>query len=69
MEAQDINTTNDFGFGVNEYKQLQPILPVIISTKQQAYRTAIWLMFFADFLLDEGTKHTYEQIEKAIANS
>jgi hypothetical protein len=63
-----INTTNDFLVSCSP-RGMAPILPIQIRSKQQAYRTAAYLKLLATALPDEDPPSTYEDVEKAIANT
>ncbi|CRK59053.1 hypothetical protein [Alloactinosynnema sp. L-07] len=64
----DIRTDNDFLLG-SSGASIAPMLPVRITTKQQAYRTAAWLTFMALILPDEPVPSTYDEIHNAIGNT
>jgi hypothetical protein len=61
-------TDNDFWIGSNG-RTLAPTLPIVIGTKQQAYRTAAWLKAMAVVLPDEDEASTYDEVEEAIQNT
>lgn len=61
-------TDNDFMISSNG-RNLAPLLPVQITTKQQAYRTSAWLKTLAVMLPDEDEASTYDEVEKAIQNT
>jgi hypothetical protein len=44
-------------------------MPVYITTKQQAYRTAAHIKLMATLLPDELGEHSYEEVEEAIKNT
>jgi len=61
-------TSNDFMFGGNG-SQVAPLLPLVITTREQAYRTAAWIKAISVILPHEEQEHTYEEIEEAIFNT
>jgi hypothetical protein len=63
-----IETKNDFFFTSNG-KTLYPQFPVIIRTKEQAYRTAAWIKAMAEVLPSDGTNYTFTEIYGAVINS
>lgn len=63
-----IRTDNDFMIGAG-YGRLTPTLPVAITTRQQAYRTAAWIKLMGEMLPDEDPPSSYEDVETAIANT
>ena len=64
----DIRTDNDFAFSGNR-RGIAPTLPVVIHTKQQAYRAAAWIKLMSETLPDENPATSYEDVETAIANT
>ena len=63
-----INTANDFLFGWDG-QTLQPVLPVIITSRDQALRTAAWLKTMAVIFPGGEVDQTFEEIELAIRNT
>ncbi len=63
-----VETNNDFMFGSNG-KEMMPIFPVVIRTRQQAYRTAVWIEVMGIILPNEDEASTYEEIREAIRNT
>lgn len=64
-----IRTTNDFMIGTDG-RQLAAILPVNITTREQAYRTAAWIETMAVTLPTEtDDPPTFEQVREAIRGS
>lgn len=65
----DINTSNDFFFGSNG-REVIPMLPVIIRTKEQAYRTAAYIEMMGMMLPseDEGSVE-YSDVREAVWNT
>jgi hypothetical protein len=63
-----VNKINDFFFGSNG-QTIVPLVPVTITSRQQAFRTAAWLKAMAFSIPDDGSNATYEEIEQAINNS
>lgn len=61
-------TDNDFMISSNG-RNLAPLLPVQITSKQQAFRTAAWLKTLAVILPDEDDASTYDEVESAIENT
>jgi hypothetical protein len=64
----DINTINDFLISTNG-DNLVPLLPVNITTKQQAYRTAAWIKTLAIMLPDEDPATEFDDVQQAIRNT
>lgn len=67
----DINTQNDFLISSNG-ATLAPLLPVNIKSRQEAYRTAAWIVGMAIMLPldpDDPTDPTFEEVRDAIANT
>lgn len=62
--GDNIDTQNDFFFGTNG-DTMGPFLPVVITSKEQAYRTAAWIELMGSMLPAE-TDLTYEQVRQAI---
>lgn len=58
-------TDNDFFFG-SDGQSLQPFTLVVVTTKQQAYRTAAWIKLMGEVLPDEAEPSTFEEVEQAI---
>lgn len=67
-DIESTETRNDFGFSGNQ-RGIAPMLPVVIHTKQQAYRTAAWIKLMSEILPDEFPATSYEDVETAIANT
>ncbi len=63
-----MRTDNDFLFGSNG-KTLGPMVPIVITTQEQAYRTAAWIEAMAIILPHEEEKATYEEIREAVRNT
>ncbi len=63
-----MNTANDFAFAGGG-TQLVPIFPVVIKTREQAYRTAAWIEIMGITLPHEEDEATYEEIREAIRNT
>jgi hypothetical protein len=61
-------TQNDFLLGGNG-EALQPILPIVIRTREQAYRTAAWIKLMGVILPHEDEESTFEEVEEAIRNT
>lgn len=62
-----IDTQNDFLIGSNG-SEIVPFMPIVITSREQAYRTAAWIKTMAVILpAEEG--HTYDEIEEAIQNT
>ncbi len=64
----NVNTQNDFFIGTDGTK-LAAILPVAITTREQAYRTAAWIETMGITLPHEEDEATYEEIREAIRNT
>lgn len=66
----DINTMNDFLLGSNG-QEIGPMIPMIITSREQAYRTAAWIKLMGEMLPheDEDEHPTFEQVEEAIRNT
>jgi hypothetical protein len=62
------DTSNDFMIGSNGVA-IGTLLPMVITSKQQAYRTAAYIKLMAATLPDEPGDHSYEEIEEAIKNT
>ncbi len=63
-----MRTDNDFFFGSNG-KTLTPMKPVVITTREQAYRTAAWIEAMGVILPHEDETATYEEIREAVRNT
>lgn len=63
-----MNTSNDFFFG-SDGKVLAPMVPVMIRTREQAYRTAAWIETMSFILPHEDEEATYEEIREAVRNT
>lgn len=63
-----VDATNDFLYGARG-KVLVPTVIPICRTKQQAYRTAVWLKNLAEILPDEEVPSTFEEIDEAVRNA
>lgn len=61
-------TDNDFLLGTNSVGMV-PGLPLVICTRQQAYRTAAWIKLMGEVLPDEDPASEYGDVETAIANT
>lgn len=44
-------------------------VPLIITSKQMAYRIAAWMKVYAELLDDEPLASTFEEVELAVHNS
>lgn len=66
-----VNTTNEFLLGLTggDHPMVAPHSHPTYRTKQEAYRYAAWLLFMADCLPDEPSKHTFEEVSQAILNT
>ena len=62
------NTLNDFLLG-SHGATIIPALPMRITTRQQAYRTAAWLTVMAVVLPEEQVASTFDDIIHAIRSS
>ena len=70
MDTQEIRTSNDFMIGGNGSSVGPPLLPMQITTREQAYRTAAWIELMGEMLPSEGDGSlTYEQVREAIMNT
>lgn len=69
---EPISTINDFMISSNG-ERLAPLLPVMISTREQAYRTAAWLKTLGEILPseagDDSDGPSFEDVEQAIRNT
>ena len=63
-----INTLNDFLLNTNG-QQMGPMLPMVITSREQAYRTAAWIKAMAIVLPPGEDEHSFEEIEEAIRNT
>jgi len=61
-----IETGNDFWFGSNG-ESIAPMLPIVITSREQAYRTAAWIEIMG-MTLPSSSEVTYEQVREAILN-
>lgn len=72
MPDGPIETINDFGFGANG-SAIRPLVPVLITTQQQAFRTAAWILCLAEVLSDglpaEDPPSSFENVLHAIRNT
>lgn len=68
MPGPDVTTANDFFLAGNEAR-IAPLVPMVITTRQQAYRTAAWLEVMAMVLPPEPGDHSYDAVRTAIANT
>lgn len=59
-------TDNDFAIGVQGGRKLAPMLPMVITSRQQGYRTAAWIKIMSMRLPDEEVASTYDEVEQAI---
>lgn len=64
-----VRTDNDFFIGANSAGLMPTTLPMVIRTRQQAYRTAAWIKLMGEVLPDEEPASSYEDVERAIANT
>lgn len=62
------STKNDFFIGTDGTK-LAAVLPVAITTREQAYRTAAWIELMGITLPREEQENTYEEVREAIRNT
>ncbi len=69
----EISTANDFFLGANG-TEIAPMLPVRIASREQAYRTAVWIELMGSVLpsetgasMDNGP--TFDDIRTAILNT
>lgn len=62
-------TANDFGFCHSPLLGVASMVYPCISTRQQAYRTAAWVLALAELLPNEEVASTFEQVQTAINNS
>ncbi|SDU42341.1 hypothetical protein [Jiangella alkaliphila] len=69
MDDAEIRTDNDFAIAYNAGHGLVPLLPVQVTTKQQAYRVAAYIKIMGDLLPDEPVASTYDEVERAISNT
>jgi hypothetical protein len=63
-----IETTNDFLIGGNVVA-ISPVLPVIITSQEQAMRTAAWILTMGELLPWEGEPVTFDAVLAAIENT
>lgn len=66
-----IRTDNDFFLGTDG-RQAAPMLPVVITSREQAYRTAAWIKLMGSTLPSENPYEptvTFEDVEEAIMNT
>lgn len=61
-------TDNDFMLGANSVGMV-PGLPVVICTRQQAYRSAAWIKLMGEVLPDEDPASGWDEVHDAIANT
>ena len=68
--SEEVNTKNDFLFGSNG-KEIGPLLPPVMNTRQQAFRTAAWISTMAMILPEETGQEgvSFEDIQKAVMNT
>lgn len=64
----ETRTDNDFLLGTNGTAMV-PRLPLRISTRQQAYRTAAWIKLMGEVLPDEDPASGWDEVHDAIANT
>lgn len=66
----EIDTSNDFFIGTSG-TEMAPMLPMRITTREQALRTAAWLEVMGIVLPSEHPDDppTYEQVREAILNT
>lgn len=68
MAENSPRTDNDFLLGGNG-ETISPFLPIAITSREQAYRTAAWIKALGAILPHEEQENTYEEIERAIFNT
>lgn len=60
-----VETANDFLFGTNR-SALYPMVPVRITTRQQAFRAAAWMVSMAEVLPEEDPPSSFDEVLAAI---
>lgn len=67
----EIVTNNDFLIGSDGQGVGPPLLPMRITTREQAFRTAAWIEIMGETLPSEHDDDapTYEQVREAILNT
>lgn len=68
MKTQQVDTRNDFLLAGNG-NGIIPMLPMRVTDRQQAYRTAAWLVSMAAILPDDGTRATFQEVLSAVSNT
>lgn len=66
--AESVNTLNDFMIGTNS-AGMAPHLPMRITTQQQAFRTAAWIVAMGCLLPQEDPAPSFDEILTAIQNT
>lgn len=61
---EQVDTQNDFLFGMSA-RRLHPLMAVEITTREQAYRTAAWIIEMGH-LLPAESQVTFDQIHRAV---
>lgn len=64
----DIETINDFLI-VSRGKTLAPLMPILITSRQQAFRTAAWIALMGEMLPNEEVASTFDEVSTAIRNT
>lgn len=64
MSQPEIDTQNDFLFGMSA-RRLHPLMAVEITTREQAYRTAAWIIEMGS-LLPAESETTFDMIHQAV---
>lgn len=65
----DVRTDNDFLLGSSGDVVAPTLGTVACRTRQQAYRTAVWLLLMGEVLPDEDPPSTYAEVEAAIRST
>ena len=70
QEAKEVFVQNDFLFG-SSGTLMQPLTPVIITNRHQAYRMAAYVLIMAEVLPEQDGQEgvTFEDVKKAILNT
>lgn len=69
-DTETIRTDNDFIIGTDGTSVGPAMLPMRITTREQAYRTAAWIELMGWSLPSEGDgTTTYEQVRDAVMNT
>ena len=63
-----VRTDNDFAFG-SRPGEIAPLVRPVITTKQQAYRVAVYVELMAEGLPDEDPASTLDEVREAIRNT